>query len=147
MKVLCTEIEIKAPAGKVWRVLTGFGKYQVWNPFFFKASGTAQEDEWVDASFHTNERVMTIHSRVVKAEPNVQLIWRYHIGLPFLWQGEHSFTIVPLGRNRIRLVNQEIFTGLLIPLMVKEIDTNTRQGFEDMNKALKVRAEHRRRLR
>ncbi len=147
MKVLCTKIEIKAPAGKVWRVLTGFGKYQVWNPFFFKASGKAQVGELVDATFRSNEREITIHCRVIKAEPNVQLIWRYHIGLPFLWRGEHSFTIVPLGRNRIRLVNQEIFTGLLIPLMAKEIDTNTRHGFEDMNKALKSRAEKSRKLR
>ncbi len=33
MKEIHTEIEINAPAGKVWRVLTDFPSYPEWNPF------------------------------------------------------------------------------------------------------------------
>jgi uncharacterized membrane protein len=33
MKEIHTEIEINAPAEKVWRVLTDFAAYPEWNPF------------------------------------------------------------------------------------------------------------------
>ena len=46
-----------------------------------------------------------------------------------------------MGSNYVRFVDQEIFNGLLVPLQAKDIETNSRQGFEAMDKALKIRAE------
>jgi hypothetical protein len=78
---------------------------------------------------------------VLKTEPNRELRWRYHVGLPFLFQGEHSFIIEPVGDNRVHFIDREVFTGLLVPSQAKDIDTNSKQGFEAMDKALKTRAE------
>jgi hypothetical protein len=84
---------------------------------------------------------MTLHCTVIKAEPNRELCWKYHVFLPGLWSGEHSFTIEPIGDHQVRFIDKEIFTGLLIPLQAKDIDTNSRRDFAAMDKALKVKAE------
>jgi hypothetical protein len=61
--------------------------------------------------------------------------------VPGLFDGEHSFTIQPLGENRVRFVQREAFKGLLVPLFGRSLDSNTQRGFEEMNRALKERAE------
>jgi hypothetical protein len=60
---------------------------------------------------------------------------------PGLFDGEHIFTIEPLGTGRVRFTQRETFTGLLVPLLARMLDTGTQHGFEEMNKALKARAE------
>ena len=63
--------------------------------------------------------------------------------MPGLFDGEHVFTIEPLGENRVHLVQREIFKGLLVPLLAPMgVFRSTLRGFEEMNRALKARAEH-----
>jgi len=50
-------------------------------------------------------------------------------------------TIQPLEENRVRFVQREVFRGLLVPLFSRSLDNNTQRGFEEMNHALKERAE------
>jgi hypothetical protein len=61
--------------------------------------------------------------------------------IPGLLDGKHIFTIEPLGVKRVRFIQREILTGLLVPIFMRFLEMNTRRGFEEMNKALKVRAE------
>jgi hypothetical protein len=84
---------------------------------------------------------MTLHCTVIREEPNRELCWNYHVIHSGLWRGEHSFTLEVLGPNRVRFVDKEIFSGLLIPLQARDIDTNSRRDFEAMDKALKSRVE------
>ncbi len=141
MKELCTEIELQATPEKVWQVITSLDKYPEWNPFIHHAIGKAEVGEKVDITFKSGAKEMTLHCTVIKSEPNRELCWRYHVGLPFIFQGEHSFIIEPAGGNRIHFIDREVFTGLLVSSQAKDIDTNSRQGFEAMDKALKARAE------
>jgi hypothetical protein len=41
----------------------------------------------------------------------------------------------------VRFTQREVFDGLLIRLFGKGLDVDVRQGFQDMNEALKKRAE------
>lgn len=141
MKELRTEIEIQATPEKVWQVLTNLDKYPEWNPFIHHAIGKAQVGEKVDITFRSGSKEMTLHCTVIKLEPNRELCWKYHVILPGLFRGEHSFTIEPMGANKVRFVDREIFNGLLVALQAKDIDTNSKRGFEEMDKALKARAE------
>ncbi len=141
MKELHTEIEIQASPEKVWQVLTDLANYPEWNPFIHHAIGKAEVDETVDIDFQPDSKGLKLHCTVVKAEPHRELCWKYHVILPGLFRGEHSFTIEPLGADRVRFIDREIFNGLLVPLQAKDIDTNSRRGFEEMDKALKARAE------
>jgi hypothetical protein len=141
MKELRTEIEIQASPDKVWQVLTNLDKYPEWNPFIHHAIGKAKVGEKVDITVSSGSKEMTLHCIVVKVEPNKELRWKYHVLLPALFRGEHSFIIKPIGNNKVRFVDQEIFNGLLVSSQTKNIDTNSRQGFEAMDKALKIKAE------
>ena len=84
---------------------------------------------------------MTFRPTVLKAEPNRELRWLGHLLISGLFDGEHIFTIEPLGEGRVRFTQREVFTGLLVPLFARGLDTDTRRGFEEMNQALKARAE------
>jgi len=84
---------------------------------------------------------MTFRPEVLKAEPNRELRWLGHLLVPGLFDGEHIFTIEPLDANRVRFVQHEIFTGLLVPLLARGLNTETLRGFEEMNHALKMQAE------
>lgn len=141
MKELRTEIEIQASPETVWQILTDLAKYPEWNPLITHAIGKAEVGVRVDITIPSGSKEMILHCTVIKAEPNRELRWRYHVILPGLFRGEHSFSIEPMGTNRVRFVDREVFNGLLVPLQAKDIDTNSKRGFEEMDKALKARAE------
>lgn len=141
MKELRTEIEIQATPDKVWQVLTSLDNYPEWNPFIHHAIGKAMVGEKVDITVKSGTKEMTLHCTVVKVEPNKELCWKYHVALPMLFSGEHSFIIEQVEGNKVRFIDREIFTGFLVSSQTKDINTNSKQGFEAMDKALKARAE------
>ncbi len=142
MKELESEIEIQASAERVWQLLTDFASFSQWNPFIRRASGNVQVRERLKVNIRpSGARGMTFRPTVLKAEPNRELRWLGRLLIPGLFDGEHIFTIEPLGTNRVRFVQREIFTGLLVTLFTRGLDADTRRGFEEMNQALKVRAE------
>ena len=142
MKELHTEIEINAPAERVWEVLTDFASYPRWNPLIRWASGVPRTGEQLAVRIQpSGTRGMTFRPKILNAEPNRELRWLGHLFVPGLFDGEHSFTIEPLGHARVRFVQREIFRGLLVPLFSRGLDRDTRRGFEEMSRALKERAE------
>lgn len=141
MKELRTEIEIQAAPEKIWQALIALDKYPEWNPFIHHAIGTAKVGEKVDITVRSKPKDLILHCIVVKVEPGKELRWKYHVMTPGLFRGEHIFTIETGGDNQVRFVDREIFNGLLVPLQAKDIDTNSRRGFEEMDRALKLRAE------
>ena len=142
MKELHSEIEIDAPAERVWYLLTDFASYPQWNPFIRRISGEPTRGERLEARIEPpGGRGMTFKPKVLNAEPNRELRWLGHLLVAGLFDGEHSFTIQPLEENRIRFIQREAFKGLLVPLFARSLETNTQRGFEEMNRALKERAE------
>ncbi len=141
MKELRTEIEIQATPETVWQVLTSLDNYPEWNPFIYHAIGKAQVGEKVDITFKTGSKEMTLHCTVVKVEPTKELRWKYYVALPILFSGEHSFIIEQVETNKVNFIDREIFNGILVSSQAKDIDINSKRGFEAMDKALKARAE------
>src|SRR6266571_5128047 len=86
-------------------------------------------------------RVMSFKPKMVNVETNREMSWLGRLLIPGLFNGEHSFTIEALDEKGVRFVQHEKFTGLLVPFMAKSLDRNTKRGFEEMNRALKERAE------
>jgi hypothetical protein len=141
-KELHSEIEIDAPAERVWRVLTDFASFPKWNPFIRSISGEPTTGEGLEVRLEPpGGQGMTFKPKVLKAEDNRELRWLGNLLVPGLFDGEHSFTIQPLEENRVRFVQREAFKGLLVPLFARSLETNTQRGLEEMNRALKERAE------
>jgi hypothetical protein len=144
-KQLRTEIDIEATPERVWAVLTDLAAFPQWNPFMTRAEGNVRRGERLTIRMQPDRgRAMTFRPTVLEAEPNHRLRWLGRLLVPGVFDGEHSFTIEPLGAGTVRLIQQEEFRGILVPLMARSLDRNTLPAFEKMNAALKRRAEERR---
>ena len=142
MKELRTEIEIQASDKREWQLLIDFASFPQWNPFIRQAKGEAKVGARLQVHIQpSGASSMTFKPTVLKVEPNRELRWLGRLLMPGLFDGEHTFTIETLEANRIRFTQREVFTGLLVPLFARSLDTDTRRGFEEMNQALKSRAE------
>jgi len=140
MLELRTEIEIDAPAERVWAVLTDFDRFPDWNPFIRRIHGNAQVGSRLDVFLGASgTRGMQFRPIVTTVVPNRELRWLGRLGLPRLFDGEHIFQIEPLGSTRARFIQRERFRGLLVPLMARSLNRDARRGFEEMNQALRAR--------
>jgi hypothetical protein len=142
VKELRTEIEISASPEKVWKVLTDFEKYEQWNPFIHRIIGEAKEGSKIEIHIETPRgKRRKYEPTVTKVEHGRELRWLGKSSLPGILNGEHIFTIEQVGSGNVRLVHREVFDGLLTSLFGKSLDTDVKEGFEEMNRALKERVE------
>jgi hypothetical protein len=142
MKELHSEIEIDASAERVWGVLTDFPSYPHWNPFIRRISGDLAVGERLEVRLEPpDSRGITMRPTLLRAEPNRLIQWVGHLFFPGIFDGEHSLAIHPLEGDRVRFVQHEAFKGVLVRLLARSLDKNTLRGFEEMNVALKERAE------
>ena len=142
MKNLSNELEINASAERVWQLLTDFASFPQWNPFIQRVRGELKRGAQLVVYIQpSGAQATTIRPTVLKAEPNRELCWQKQWLVPGLLDAKHSFTIEPLDANRVRFTQREIFTGLFSSLPARRRNTDTRRGFREMAKALKLRAE------
>jgi hypothetical protein len=145
MKTLDTSIRIDAPAGTVWKILTDFPSYPQWNPFIRKLDGEARAGARLRVLLQpSGMKGTTFRPRVLAASTEREFRWRGRLLIPGLFDGEHIFLIEPLAEGRVRFVQRENFSGILAPVIMRMIERDTRRGFQEMNEALKERAEGRR---
>lgn len=140
MKEIRTEIDIGASPLRVWQVLTDFASYPDWNTFIRKVEGEPVEGAKLRIHITTPAGVNREYSpKVTKVVAERELRW---LGkMPGLLSGEHIFAIEPAGDQRAHLVHREMFGGLLTSFFGSSLDNDIKNGFEEMNKALKKRAE------
>ena len=143
---LRTEIVIDASADRVWSTLTDFARFPEWNPFVraIEVDGALA----VDGAIAVGARLaiqlttpagkkMKFSPRVITLEPARHFAWLGRVLIPGLFDGEHHFELEPIDAGTTRFVHSERFSGVLVPLFRRSLDTDTRAGFEAMNRALK----------
>ena len=138
---LHTDIEIDAPPDAVWNILIDLGSYSEWNPFVVSSQGTVAVGEQLTNRLQPpGGKAMTFRPKVTAVETERVFEWLGRLGLPGIFDGRHRFEIeaTPTGS---RLTHTEAFNGVLVRFMKKSLDSQTVQGFEAMNSALKARAE------
>ena len=141
-KEIVSEIEINTQPSRVWQVLTDFEKYPTWNSFIKKISGEAARNEKLEVHM-PNPRggTMIFMPTVLVAEKDRELRW---LGRSEgdVFNGEHRFLIDPIkNNNKVHFKQSEKFTGSMVESLEGWLDTSVKQNFEDMNRALKQRAE------
>jgi len=80
-------------------------------------------------------RAMSFRSLVTKVAEGRELRWTGHFLVPGLVDGEHIHILEPLGPGRVRYIHDEVYTGILVPLIKRRLESVTREGFERMNLA------------
>ncbi len=139
-----TEIEIEGTATRVWEVLTDFNRYPEWNPFILRIAGTLQTGSRLKAVVQTPHfPKITIRPVLLRVEVEHEFRWVGHWLVPKIFDGEHLFAIEPLGGSKVKFVQKELFSGLLVPLLWGRMAGNIRLGFDKMSQALKKRIESR----
>jgi hypothetical protein len=139
VKELRTEIEISASPEAVWNILADFEKYEEWNPFINRIDGQAKKDSKIEIRIQTPAgKKRKYEPMVTKVDSGRELRW---VGKSWLLNGEHIFAIEQLQEGKIKFVHREVFDGLLSVFFGNSLDTDIRKGFEEMNSALKERAE------
>ncbi len=73
--------------------------------------------------------------------PPHELRWRATFVNRALFSGEHGYRLEELAPGRVRFVQDETFSGWLVPLYARVRLASTRLGFAQMNEALRTRAE------
>ena len=142
MKELRTEIEIQASPERVWDILLNFQNYPQWNPFIQVIDGNAVAGSRLRVRLCPPDgQPMTFKPTITQVQPCKTFQWLGRLLVSGLFDGEHRFEIEPIKNRGVRFINCETFRGLLVPLLWKTLDANTRRGFEQMNQALKQQAE------
>lgn len=136
--ILETSIEISATPEQVWSVLTDFERYPAWNPFIREIHGKLATGSRLVVELGPPEgRVMTFNPVVTRVETNQAFSWLGTLGGRWLFSGEHTFELESLPSGDTRFHHREVFGGVLLPLLKRSLDSDTRRGFEHMNAALK----------
>lgn len=141
MRVIHTEIGIKASPERVWEILTDFPAYPEWNPFIRQIAGDLTDGTKLRIGLAPpGGKTWTLTPTLLEANPRKDLRWLGRLFLPGLFDGEHHFRIERKGKNSVRFIQEEDFRGLLVPLTGSLLE-RTERGFHQMNTALKQRAE------
>lgn len=137
------EIAIDAPPATVWAVLADTAAYAEWNPFVRRLDGDLRVGAKLAVEIAPpGARAMRFKPTVVAADETREVRWLGHLLMPGVFDGEHRFRLEALPGDRTRFTQSERFSGVLVGLFRGTLE-KTRLGFEQMNLALKERAEHR----
>jgi hypothetical protein len=138
-----TDIEINAPAAKVWAILTDFPRMPAWNPFIKSISGSLTEGARLAVYIvPPGKSGMRFRPTVLSVRPEREFRWLGRLFVRGVFDGEHYFLLEPVGEGRTRLTHGENFSGILIGLVGGALAA-TEAGFKAMNAALKQEAESR----
>ncbi|MDQ3937187.1 MAG: SRPBCC domain-containing protein [Chloroflexota bacterium] len=142
VRTIRSAIEIRAPLEVVWQVLTDFASYPEWNPHLRRVRGRPRQGRRITVrSQPPGARPMVFRPLVVTWAPPHELRWRAIFISDLLFSGEHGFRLEAVAPDRVRFVQDETFSGLLVPFYSRLRLPATRRGFEQMNQALRERAE------
>jgi hypothetical protein len=140
-KQLISSVEIDAPASVVWQMLVDFDAFATWNPFITSAEGPVQVGGRLTLRMQPmTGSAVTLRPTVVEVVEGRRLRWQGRFKVRGLFDADHLFVVEPRGADS-RLVQQEKFSGLLVPFLQRSLDRGTLPAFHAMNKALKERAE------
>lgn len=136
-KKIETEILVHATPEHVWSILTDFSYYPAWNPFIKRVAGAINVGNKIEVTAGD----MKFKPRVLTFNQNHEFSWRGKLLCGGLFDGRHTFELIDNGDGTTTFRQYENFTGILVPFFKKRLNTETRIGFENMNKKLKELAE------
>ena len=137
MRIVHTEMPIRASPETIWKVL-------VVSPFIPAEIRNALRDRKIGQNLgvpmSAGGRGATLTVKLLTVDPFREIRWKGHLWIPGLFDGEHSFEIREDTGGITRLVQHEIFKGLLLPFLSETL-IDTKLEFEKMNAAIRDLAE------
>ena len=139
---ISTQQLIQASPARVWDILMDFPKYPEWNPFIRRIEGVAKPGHQIEVLLQPpGGKPMTFRPLVLVVDEQKEFRWKGKLLFKGLFDGEHIFQLSAQEDGSTLLIHSENFSGLLLPLLRKQLDSQTPKGFIEMNLALRGRAE------
>lgn len=139
-----TEIDIQAKPDAVWSVLADLSSYPQWNPMVREAGGELQIGKRLRLRYQPEGQKSRVFKPLLLAVlPGRELRWQGQPGVRFLFESEHIYLLQETKNGETHLDHDMVFWGLLIPPVKNLLDKTVRGPFNDLNRALKLRAEGR----
>ena len=132
-----TSIIINASPETVWKIFTDFASYPKWNPFIQYVKGDVAVGKKIKVSIMN----MPFKPKVLQYDNQKAFRWAGNLLIPGIFDGAHHFYLEDLGNGTVRFKQGEVFSGILVPLFKKSINTKVKAGYEAMNQKLKQLAE------
>jgi hypothetical protein len=138
VKKIKTEILINATSEKIWSILTNFDNYPNWNPFIKSINGEVKVGGKIKVRIEPPQAKGMIFTPIILTFVTYkELSWLGHLLFAGIFDGEHKFELINNANGTTTFIQSEKFTGILVSLFKKQLDNNTKKGFEEMNKKLK----------
>jgi hypothetical protein len=139
-----TQIAIDAPPARVWDVIADFSRYPDWNPFILEVIGEARLGASVRYRFEFPRgiRIWAVAS-ILRFEPGKELLWSAHFQARILLNGNHHFRVLPSGDGGTVFEHGEVFSGILLPIILPLLWLKGGPIYNSLNFALKQRVEAR----
>jgi hypothetical protein len=140
MKEIRGSIDIDAPIGRVWEVMTDFKANQQWNPFITEISGELKEGSTFEVTVKIPGRKDTnFKPKLVRMVKNKEMFFQGTI-VKGLLSNEHLYTLESLGEKKTRLSQRIALKGLM-SFFAGGMMRDSQKGLDMMNSAAKVRCE------
>lgn len=72
---------------------------------------------------------------------STMFVWSGELLSRYVFRGDHSFEFVDLGDNKTKVLQTEIFSGLIASLVLWQIGDASKKGFQLFNESLKRKCE------
>jgi hypothetical protein len=106
------EVNIRATAANVWRLLTDAEGFPRWNSTIAKVEGHIREGERL--RLHVPGTSRTFTPTVSGVVPNERMMWSG--GFAPMFKGVRTFEVKPRGDGSTDFVMEERFSGLALPM-------------------------------
>ncbi len=139
MKSFATKTIIRAPAERIWSILTDAAAYPSWNSTVERVVGNIAAGEKVTVYAKASPgRAFPL--QVTEFEANRRMVWTG--GMPLgLFTGRRTYTLTPKSSGgEVEFSMREEFSGLMAPLITRSIP-DLQPSFDQFAADLKARAE------
>lgn len=142
MQTLRTEIHIAAPPQTVWSILDDLARYGEWNRVLPRVEGRTTVGETLDASIRfSNGASFEFGPRLLRVVGARELRWVSEVPGEEISRAEHYFILSPTPDGGTQVLHCESFSGPMAAEVWPMMETTGRQDYEELNEALRVRAE------
>lgn len=143
MRSVRSSIQINAPIGHVWQILSDLDRYPEWSPFVVAVEGRAAVGSTVTLVVAMTKGRPPLRQRetISRWEEGRELAWGTVLGHPRLLEAERTQRLTALSPSETRYDTADDFEGLLVPLVLGLYGARIQAGFDATAAALKRRAE------
>ncbi len=106
-------INVKAPASKIWALLTKASDFPRWNSTVTSIEGDIALGQKLKIKVPISER--TFSPKVTELEPEKRMVWSD--GAAPMFKGVRTFTLRPAADGSTEFEMAEVFSGLMLPMI------------------------------